>query len=372
MSTRRKNAARFEQFVEGRCGGENAVLYHRVSTPGQEEGYSLQYQRDKTLALADQLGLVVASEHIFDEVASGADPGRSLFRRTADLVAAGEVGHVVAYGSTRLSRDPLHLGIFVRHCKDHGVVIHFADGTKVETEFDELVQYFMGFQGRSERARTAAASMDGKRKAAENNRMPNGTGVGMYGYDYDRHAQVRTINDLEAEVLRQMFDWRIEGLSYSAIARKLKELGIKAKKGGDWSHGTVRESLNNEACTGEQVWGKHRYEKMLGSEDGPKRRVSGRDEDQWIPISGFSPRIIEPAKFAAAKLLSVRRSRKGVEWDYFLTPFFWCGECGKEVVGGTQTADRKKRKFTYVYYRCSGTMGSEYRPKVCEVRGVAR
>ena len=264
MSTRRKNAARFEQFVEGRCGGDNAVLYHRVSTPGQEEGYSLQYQRDKTLALADQLGLVVASEHIFDEVASGADPGRSLFRRTADLVAAGEVGHVVAYGSTRLSRDPLHLGIFVRHCKDHGVVIHFADGTKVETEFDELVQYFMGFQGRSERARTAAASMDGKRKAAENNRMPNGTGVGMYGYDYDRHAQVRTINDLEAEVLRQMFDWRIEGLSYSAIARKLKELGIKAKKGGDWSHGTVRESLNNEACTGEQVWGSTGTRKCWG------------------------------------------------------------------------------------------------------------
>ena len=35
--------------------------------------------------------------------------------------------------------------------------------------------------------------------------MPNGTGPGLYGYDYDRVNRRRVINPAEAEVVRTVF-----------------------------------------------------------------------------------------------------------------------------------------------------------------------
>ena len=109
--------------------GEEGVMYIRVSTPDREDGTSLETQREKNLALADVYGVVIGPDRTISEVWSAADPDRPGLRIVWDLVARREVKHVFVYDTDRLARDPWHVARFIRHCKQFGVTLHFADGT---------------------------------------------------------------------------------------------------------------------------------------------------------------------------------------------------------------------------------------------------
>ena len=231
-------------------GQEFGAVYARVSTPGQEEGSSLEFQQDKNLAMAKSKGVTIKKEHIIVEIWSGLDPNRAGIRTLRDLVNSGEIKHVFSYKPDRLYRDALHGANFIRLCRRRGVTLHFADGTTVESVLDELVQYLYGYVGQQEVDNIRTRTYDGKKKGAEDNRMPNGCGAGLYDYDYDTQTKKRTINVYEAQVVRQVYDWRLAGVSCCEIARRLNRKGIPSKRDGKWSAGTVRTMLRNEAYTG--------------------------------------------------------------------------------------------------------------------------
>ena len=170
---------------------EQGLSYQRVSTPGQEDGTSLFLQRQANLAGAAILNVMVQPHRIIDEVWSGADPERPGYQTAWNMIVNGEVQHVFIYDTDRLARDPWHVLQFIRHCKDHGVILHFADGTTVESILDEAMQYLKGFVGHQEREKTAMRTLNGKYETARANRMPNGCGRGLYGYDYDRITQTK-------------------------------------------------------------------------------------------------------------------------------------------------------------------------------------
>ena len=357
---------------------EWGVSYHRISDVSQLDGYSLSFQRDKTTAMAEKLKVVVPDEWAFDEVAIGADDGRPKYGLVWELVGSGKVRHVFVYDTSRLARDPLHVGLFLRHCRDNGVALHFGDGGTVEGWMDEVIQYLKGSFAQQERERIIERTMDGKVKAANANQMPNGCGPGIYGYDYDKDKKIgkRTINVYEAWVVRQIYEWRLAGVSCCEIVRRLNNMGIPSKRGGKWSAGVVRTMLRNEAYTGVQWWGKKRHEKVFAKKDGAeegvakrkepaKRKVTAKPAEEWIRLEGFSPKIIEPWLYRAVQEAMDSNPRRGVNWLYVLTDFFICGECGSSVCGSTQYWNDD----IYPYYRCSGTMPSNYRPKVCDQPG---
>ena len=355
---------------------ERGVFYLRVSTRSQEEGKSLEFQRDKCDAIAESVGITMAEEDVIVEVASGADSHRVGLARVKELCERGEVGHVVVYDPTRLARDPFDTMVFIRHCKDHGVRLHFGDGTSVDTVLDELIQYLMGFTGYEERKMTMKRTRDGKKATAKDNKMPNGTGAGLYGTTYNKELKTREIEPVEAAVVRQVFEWRLAGESCGRISRLLNEAGIPSKKGGKWSYGTVGTMLRNLAYTGGQWWGQKRFEtevgkgKKLGNGRKRKRKVTVNPEEDWEWIEGFTPMIIELPFFQAVQQAMERKPRRGVEWNYVLSPFFGCGECRGSVCGATETAGYQKRKHSYNYYRCSGTLKRDGVPKICGLGGM--
>ena len=343
------------------CRSRRGIRYHRISNVSQEDGYSLAFQSDKTKADSERCGVVVPDDWCFDEVRSGADGWRPKYRRVWDLVGSGKVGHVFAYDTSRLARDPLHVGLFIRHCKENGVAVHFADGSSVDTVMDEVIQYLKGFFGYQEREDISKRTMDGKRKAAKDNRMPNGCGQGVYGYDYDKFSGEWVMNDFEAKVVRESFLARLSGVSACAITRGLNDLGIPSKQGGPWSGGVMVRLLRKQWYTGSMWWGQKRYETVFSSDGGPKRQVSVNPESEWIWLEDFAPRIIEPWLFKAVQEAMDRNPRRGKGWDYILSEFFVCGECDSPVSGSTQYWNGE----TYPYYRCEGTAPTDYRPKVC-------
>ena len=146
-------------------------------------------------------------------------------------------------------------------------------------------------------------------------------------------------------------------------------MGIPSKRGGRWSPGTVNTMLRNEAYSGSQWWGKCRFEKVFGEEDTRKRKVTAKPEEEWIRIEGYTPMIIEPAIHKAVQQVMDSKPRRGKQWNYVFSEFFACGECASSVCGATQPAGRHRNR-TYPYYRCEGTGGGHYRPKICDLEAM--
>ncbi|HHN46483.1 MAG TPA: hypothetical protein ENN09_03480, partial [Planctomycetes bacterium] len=59
-----------------------------------------------------------------------------------------------------------------------------------------------------------------------------------YGYRLENGGLV--VAPEEAEVVRRIFQWRIEGRRFKQIADELNKRGIKTKRRGQWHHSTVR------------------------------------------------------------------------------------------------------------------------------------
>ncbi len=64
-------------------------------------------------------------------------------------------------------------------------------------------------------------------------------------YGYDRQAHHLVVNQVEAEVVRLIYESAGDGLSLSEIASKLNMRKARTKLGGDWSRRQVHRILNN-------------------------------------------------------------------------------------------------------------------------------
>src|SRR5215211_6657549 len=91
-------------------GTQHCAIYIRVSSTGQEDGYSLETQEARCRSHAEELGLTVVA--VFRDVHTGAEwrerPGLTQLR---EAVRQGEVNVVLAFALDRLSRKQAHLAI---------------------------------------------------------------------------------------------------------------------------------------------------------------------------------------------------------------------------------------------------------------------
>lgn len=70
-----------------------------------------------------------------------------------------------------------------------------------------------------------------------------------YGYKKDKHGML-IIDEEEAKVVRNIFDWYLEGYSIGGIIDKLAEKKIKISKGKErWSKRAIESTLTREKYT---------------------------------------------------------------------------------------------------------------------------
>ena len=103
---------------------QRCALYVRVSSVGQEVGYSLETQVARCSAYAQEHGFTVVS--IFRDVHTGAEwrerPGLSQLR---EAVRRSEIDVVVAFALDRLSRKQAHVAILADEIAQAGVRLEF-------------------------------------------------------------------------------------------------------------------------------------------------------------------------------------------------------------------------------------------------------
>lgn len=186
-----------------------------------------------------------------------------------------------------------------------------------------------------------------------------------YGYQKDPADHNHLIIDPEAAgVIRNIFDWKLEGLSADRIAEKLNQLGIpspmeyKLNQGlpistnfrrhitARWSPGAVHRILHNELYTGVMVQGK------CTTPSHKIKQVIHRPPYDWNRVDGTHDPIIPKALFDTIQSLLLRDTRTSPNANaiYLFSGFLYCADCKRNMVRRV----RRYKGTEYAYYTCAG------------------
>jgi hypothetical protein len=173
--------------------------------------------------------------------------------------------------------------------------------------------------------------------------------VGMYGYDFV--GGEIAINEEQAGVVRQIFDWYIgdgsadSGLGTVKIAKRLNEENIPTYMGGRWSGHAVCALLQNEKLTGNAL-----LQKKFSTDHLTKKQRPNRGEKPQYYAEGTHPAILSMDVFETAQ--RIRRERaaryKAADTKQQTYPF-----TGKIVCSGCRKNYKRKVANRRYFWQCS-------------------
>ena len=362
-----------------------AAIYARVSSERQRQEQTIQSQTVALRELAEQRGLVVPEQLIFeDDGFSGASLQRPALERLRDRAFEGCFEVVLCHAPDRLARRYAYQVLLLEEFARGGIEVVFAKEPEGSgSPEDELLRQFQGMIAEYERAQIAERCRRGKLHRARAGAV-SVLGHAPYGYRYVKkteHADAfYEIDELEAAILREIFDRYVEQReSITQIARSLTEQGVPTRTGTPhWGPSTIWAILRNPAYTGLAAYGRRR---VTGAPAKPMRvtrqrgRHSGRSASEhvgpehWlrIPVPAL---ITEEQQALALDLLerNSRLSRRNTRQPSLLQGILVCRECGHSYY---RSSTRSKAGNVHHYYRCSGA-DSFRRPegRVCAARHV--
>jgi len=333
-----------------------AAIYCRVSTEGQEQdGTSLKTQLEDCLKYCKAKRYDVVAR--YSEAYSGLSLDRPRLSELRDLVQSEAVDSVVVYSLDRFSRDPVHGVILMQELEKHGVTLEAATETVDNSEVGKLVFYIKGYAAKLDAERRRDATGRGKKAMLKAGKLPQGTGIGVYGYSWVREYKKRIPLEREAKVVQRMFEMVAQGKSCFGIARTLNDESIPTKSGKRWEARTVSRIVRNEAYCGLTYFGK-------------TKSVNGKQqptpEESWTLLADTTQAIISKDLFDRAQAALARSKElhpgKALH-EYPLTGVTFCGYCGSPLVGSCLRGN-------YRYYHCRGTYDTASNKRTCNARYI--
>ena len=301
-----------------------------------------------------------------DDGKSGSNFDRAEFQRMMKDIEAGRVNCVIVKDQSRFGRDYIDVGKYKEKIFPKlGVrFITISEGydSLSATSSDDLAFTINSFvydfyiRDISTKIRTSLTA-----------KKQNGEYAGAfvaYGYVKDSNDKNKLVVDpFAADVVKDIFRWKIEGLSPQNIAVRLNELGIpspaeyKRLSGSNyktsfqtsskavWSHVSVRRILKNEIYLGVMIQGKRTTPNYK------TKTVVTKAESEWLRVEGTHEAIISARDFELVRelLRDDTHCRAGAVTVPVYAGRIYCGDCGAAAVRKTVSYAGKR----YVYYVCN-------------------
>lgn len=360
----------------------NATLYLRLSRDDgdKEESNSITGQRELLRDFIRNRPELREYAVRIDDGFTGSNFERPDFKKMMEDVKEGRTNCIIVKDLSRFGRNYLDAGEYIEKIFPFLGVRFIAvndnyDSLGEKSASDDLVIPFKNLINEaycrdiSVKVRT---QLEIKRK--------NGQYIGafaVYGYMKDDTDKNRLIVDeYAADIVRDIFAWKLDGMSPQDIAVRLNQSGIlspmeykkslgmkfatsfKANAQAAWSANSVLRILKNPVYIGVLTQGK---------ETTPSYKVCKRiikPEDEWAVIPDSHEPIVRREDFETVQkvlTLDTRRSPDDSNVQLFSGMVF-CGECGASMVRKTVPSGNKK----YVYYVCS----AHKQDKSCSSHGI--
>lgn len=301
-----------------------------------------------------------------DDGKSGSNFDRAEFQRMMKDIEAGRVNCVVVKDQSRFGRDYIDVGKYKEKIFPklgvRFITINEGYDSLSATSSDDLAFTINSFvydfyiRDISTKIRTNLTA-----------KKQNGEYAGAfvaYGYVKDSNDKSKLVVDqFAADVVRDIFRWKIEGLSPQNIAVRLNELGIpspaeyKKLSGSNyktsfqtsskavWSHVSVRRILKNEIYLGVMIQGKRTTPNYK------TKTVVTKAESEWLRVEGTHEAIISVRDFELVQelLRDDTHCRAGDVTVPVYAGRIYCGDCGATAVRKTVSYAGRR----YVYYVCN-------------------
>lgn len=284
---------------------------------------------------ANQLGIKIRK--IYREVVSGESiQERPEMQEVLKNVETGNIDGILVVEVERLTRGD---------AKDQGTVTQAFkySNTKIITlnkiydpNSDEDEEYFefglfmsrreyKTINRRMQRARITNV-LDGKYCASEP----------PFGYKkvrvkYGKGYTLEPVSE-EAEIVKEMYQKRADGMGYDIICNWLNTLDFKPKKSDVWTPATIKGMLSNPIYIGKIRWNSNKQKKILINGQIIKKRKKGNNED-LILVEGLHPAIISNELFDIVQGIKPNKAstKHNTELQNPLATLVKCADCGRSM-----------------------------------------
>ena len=251
--------------TEGRINRKNGELlkklkvtaYARVSTDNEEQLNSFNAQKKYYAEKINENPEWTYVELYADEGISGTqDFKRTQFLKMIDDALEGKFDLILTKSISRFARNTLDTLKYVRLLKEHNVGILFEEENINTLDMTgELLLTIL-----SSVAQQESETISSHVKLGQKMKTQRGELIGFnncMGYRYDSKSNKMTIVEEEADIVRMIFNWYLDGYGAQMICNKLTEMNIKAFRGGSkWSDSVIYGILHNEKYVGDALVGK--------------------------------------------------------------------------------------------------------------------
>ena len=328
---------------------------------GNTESESIQNQKSLLVHYAVERGWDIYQIYC-DEDYSGTDSLRPDFNRMIEAAREKEFQIILCKSQSRFTRDMELVEKYI-----HGLFpiwgirfIAVADNADTEVRGNKKARQINGLVNEwylEDLSENIRAVFDLKRR--------QGQYIGsspLYGYQRDPLDRHHLIPDPEAaEVVRQIFQWSLEGRGKQEIARVLNDRGIlnptryKAERDqssghpaadsrGLWNKTTVWRILHNEMYTGVMVQGRRKKASYKS------KVLISLPEEQWFRVEGTHEAIVDRSLFEQVQRgLQLRSKTDGAGEAHLLSGLVKCMDCGSTM---SKTTNCQPGRARVSYLRC--------------------
>lgn len=301
-----------------------------------------------------------------DDGYTGTDYDRPDFQHMMDDIRAGVVNCVIVKDLSRFGREYINAGKYIDRLFPFYGVRLIAINDNIDTitrsssdDFNIMLKNLMNDNYCRDISIKIRSQLQVKRK--------NGEFLGAfapYGYDKsEENKNLLVIDEYAADVVRDIFEWKLDGVNQETISRWLNERGIlspleykkskglsyktsfKTKNQAQWTATSVRRILTNPVYVGTLVQG------IRTRPNYKIKTIIVNEKEKWIIVEKAHDAIIDSKKFLLVqKLLELdTRTSPNEEKVFPLAGLIYCKDCKGPMVRKTQTNGRKK----FFYYTCS-------------------
>ena len=314
------------------------AAYCRVSSDSEDQLNSFMAQlKYYENFLADSETETLVNVYADEGITGTREDKREEFQRMMSDCRKGKIDRIYTKSISRFARNTRDCLTNVRELKSLGITIFFEkESIDTANMTDEMMITIMGGLAQEE-----STSISQNMRWSIQKRMQNGTyKIARPPFGFDIVNNELTINEEQAQIVNQIFNWYISGRGLQKIADILNEKNIPSNQlKGKWTADVVKYILKNERYTGNAV-----FQKNYVTETLPHVKKRNYGEKQKYYVANTNPSIIEKSVFETVQKILKERYRPYLNDGHLLSGRIFCAECG--------TAYRFKKCREKSYWTC--------------------
>ena len=343
------------------------AAYCRVSTNSEEQLTSYEMQKKVyTELIQGKPEWCIAGIYADEGISGTRADKRDEFQRMIKDCYKHRIDYIITKSVSRFARNTAECIEFVRQLKALGIGVIFeeqnCDTLKCDSEL--LLTIHAGFAQAESESMSRNITWSYRKKFEQGEVMFNYKK--MVGYRKGTDGKPEIIPE-EAEIIRQIFDMYLAGMTLREIRDKLHEEGVETKCGKvKWSISTLQSILRNEKYCGDAI-----LQKTITVDPISKIHKKNTGEAPMYYVKDNHVGIISHEDFnrtqeEIAKRMNVRPSTdknsvtgQGKYSRYALSDILRCGECGTKFRRITWSKKGKKK----IVWRCGNRL--DYGTQFC-------